>query len=490
MSRFYVACDLGKEIGRIFIGTLHKDNLVISEVRSFPNTPVQEKDALCWNIPQLYQEVLDGLRSVGAYDEPVNGISCTSWPGDYLLFDADGSLITPAFHHADQRTASGKKQILSHITPEALYEETGLQPSPTSTLFQLAAESSKRLKRAAHLLPIADGFNFLLSGVPRIEVSQASQTQLFNPVTNLWSDAMLQAVRVPAKLLPPIVNAGTELGPLRAEISKETRLEEAQVIASCSHEIAAAVAGFPLVEGEDWAFLRSGQTTLLGMQVPTPLIHQAGRDMAFNNEVIHQGAVCFHKYTLGLSILDECQRAWKETDREIDADLLSHLAGSATPFESLIDPSDPRFLTPGGMPQKIQAYCKETGQEVPRRPGPIFRCILESLALWYRKSLRELELITGCRFSKIYLIGNSGHPLLNHFIANAVQLPAVILGENIAAMGNIMVQALTLGHIKSPELARAVLRCSLKTETIIPYATAWDAAFERLFALTSSVTEE
>src|SRR5690349_3068395 len=155
MSRFYVACDLGKETGGVFIGTLHKDNLVVSEVRSFANTPVQEKDALCWNIPQLYQELLDALRSVGAYDEPIDAISCTSWAGDYLLFDTDGSLITPAFHYADPRSAAGKKQVLSKITAEALYDETGLQPDPANTLFQLAADS-KRLKRAGYLLPIAD----------------------------------------------------------------------------------------------------------------------------------------------------------------------------------------------------------------------------------------------------------------------------------------------------------------------------------------------
>jgi rhamnulokinase len=489
MSRFYVACDLGVESGRVYLGTLHKDKLVMSEVRAFPNTPVQEKDSLCWNIPQLYQDVLDALRSIGGYDEPVDSISCTSGPGDYLLFDTDGSLITPAFHHADPRTATGRKQVMSHTTFEAIYEQTGLQPAATNTLFQLAADS-KRLKRAGHLLSMADGFNFLLGGVPRIELSQASHTQLYNPVTNAWSQQLLDLVRLTPKLLPPVVSAGTELAPLRDDIVKETRLEDTRVVASCSHEIASTLAGLPLTEGEDWAFLRPGRSTLLGMQLGAPMINEAGRDMGFSNEIGYRGSFCVHKNTIGLSILEECQRSWKETDREIDADLLSHLAGSATPFESLIDPTDPRFQTPGEMPQKIQAFCKETGQTVPRKPGPIFRCILESLALWYRKSLRELELITGSRFSRLYLIGKSAHPLLNHFIANAVQVPSVVVGDEAAAVGSVVVQALTLGHIQSEELARAILRSSLKTEAIIPYATAWDAAYDRLFALTAPAEEE
>ena len=486
MSRFYVGCDLGVEVGRMFLGTLHKDNLVMSEVRCFPNTPVREKDTLCWNIPQLYQEVLDGLRSVGAYDEPVDSISCTSWPGVYLLFDADGSLMTPAFHHGDTRTAAGKKEVLSAMSFDAIYDETGLQPEPTSTLFQLAVEASKRLKRAAHLLPIADGFNFLLGGVPRIEVSQASHTQLHNPVTNTWSKPLLDLVRLSPKLLPPVVSAGTELGPLRTDLAKETRLEDARIVASCSHQIAASLAGLPLAEADDWAFIRPGRSTLLGTRLGGPVISSACRDTGFSHEIGHQGSVCLHKYTVGLSILDECQRAWKETDREVDADLLSHLAGSATPFESLIDPNDLRFLSPGDMPQKIQAFCKETGQAVPRKPGPIFRCILESLALWYRKSLLELEVITGSRFSRLYIIGKPPHPLLNNFIANAVKLPTLVVGDEAAAVGNIVIQSLALGHIQSVELAQAILRSCVKTDTIIPYATAWDSAYDRLFALTSA----
>jgi rhamnulokinase len=489
MSRFYVGCHLGLETGRIFLGTLHKDRLIMSEVRAFPNTPIREKDALCWNIPQIYQEVLDGLRSVGSYDEPIDSISCTSWPGDYLLFDSDGSLITPAFHHADARTASGKKAVLSEMDFNAIYDECGMQSAATSTLFQLAAEPSKRLKRAAHLLPVADGFNFLLGGLPRIELSQASHTQLHNPVTNAWSQPLLDLVRLAPRLLPEVVPAGTELGPLRSELAKETRLEDARIVASCSHEIAATLAGLPLTEAGDWAFLRPGKTTLLGTQLGAPAINPACRDMGFSHEMAYRGSVCLHKYTVGLSILDECQRSWKETDREIDADLLSHLAGSATPFESLIDPNDPRFLTPGDMPQKIQAFCKETGQAVPRKPGPIFRCILESLALWYRKSLLELELITGSRLSRLYIIGKSTHPLLNHFIANAVKLPSTIVSDEAPAVGNIVVQSLALGHIQSLELAQAILRSSLKTETIIPYATAWDSAYDRLFALSTSTAE-
>jgi rhamnulokinase len=483
MSRFYVACDLGTEIYRVVLGTLHKDKLTLSEVRRFSNVPVQEKDSLHWNIPQLYEDTLDALRSIGSYEEPVESISFTSWGGDYLLFASDGSLITPTYHHNDSRTEATRKNILSSISAETLYEETGLQRMPTSTLFQLAAESPKRLKRASHLLSVADGFNYLLSGVAKAEASSASTTQLYNPATNTWSERLVSGLHLPSSLLPQIVPAATKLGPLRPEIAKETRIEEAQIITTCSHELAAAMAGLPLSPGEDWAFLRPGKSTVLGTQLGAPLINQVTREMGFSNGIGYGGAVCFYRQAVGLSILDECQRYWQQLDRGVDAELLSHLAGSATPFESLIDPTDPRFSTPGDMPLKIQAFCKETDQTVPRRPGPIFRCILESLALMYRKSLQELELLTGGRFARLYILGKTDHPLLNHFTANAMRIPSVVAGEDSAAIGSITLQALNLGHIESPEKAHELIRTSFKNETIVPYANAWDAAYDRLMAL-------
>ena len=213
MSRFYVACDLGTETCRVVLGTLHKDKLTLSEIRRFPNVPVQEKEALHWNIPQLYDDTLDALRSVGNYEEPVESISFTSWGGDYLLFAPDGSLITPTFHHNDNRTEAARKNILSSISAEALYDETGVQRLPTSTLFQLGEEFPKRLKRAGHLLPVADGFNYLLSGVAKAERSSASTTQLYNPATNTWSERLVTGLHLPSSLLPQIVPAATELGP-------------------------------------------------------------------------------------------------------------------------------------------------------------------------------------------------------------------------------------------------------------------------------------
>jgi len=488
-GNYYVACDLGAETGRVMLGTLHNGKLTVSEVHRFPNTPIREKDSLHWDIPRLYQEILAGLREISTYEEPIDSISCSSWASDYLLFEPDGSLVTPTYHYSDPRTEVGMKEVLSKVPWPTIYDETGVHKMPGNTLFQLGAEKHRRLKHS-RLLPVADGFNYLLAGgVPRAEMSLASATQLYNPVTRTWSDRLLKALRLPPELLPPIVPGGTKLGALRAEILKETRLEETQVIASCSHEAAAALAGLPVGHNENWVYLRAGAWAVMGTALIGPVISYEGREMNFTNEMGYGGAVHLCKHTVGRWILDDCKQFWKEKDRELDEDVLRHLATSTPPFESLINVDDPRFTTPGDMPLKIQAFCKETGQPVPRKPGPVIRCVLESLALHYRKTLREIEGLTGREFTRLYLLGGSTSNLLYHFIANALEIPVVMVPANATPTGNIIVQALALGHIESLQEAREIVRHSFKWETITPHAAVWKEAFERLEGLALAAAE-
>jgi rhamnulokinase len=485
MSKFYVCCHLGAENGCVTLGTLHRDRLTLGEVRRFENVPLEDKDSQ-WNIADLYQQTVGGLQEVGRYDEPIDSISCTSWADDYLLFDSCGSLITPAYRHDGVNFGDGRAQVLSKIDWESIYGETGVSQKPGNTLFQLGGENSRRLRKASHLLPVGDAFNFLFTGVPRIEMSQASAMQLYNPVSGCWSPRLLNALKLTPDLLPPVIPAGTELGVLNPQMVKDTGLRDARVVASCSHQLAAALAGLPVAEGEQWGFLNFGAFTTMGTQLVRPLINRASREMDFTNELGYAGSVRFSKRMVGTWLLDECRRHWKQHDRELDADVLMHLAACSEPFESLVNPCDPAFLGAGDMPSKIQEFCARTGQTVPRKPGPIFRCIMESLALQYRKTLQEIEQLTGRKLSRVHLLGNTSNSLLNHFTANALEIPLVTLNADTTAIGSVMVQAMTMGHVRSMEHAREITRNSFKTETINPHAKLWSAAYNRFAELGSS----
>jgi sugar (pentulose or hexulose) kinase len=208
--------------------------------------------------------------------------------------------------------------------------------------------------------------------------------------------------------------------------------------------------------------------------------------MRYSNLIGYGGSVGFCKPWTGLRIIEECQRVWAKQDRALDNEVLLHLATSAPPFEALIDPEDPRFLAPDDMVQAILGFCRETGQELPRKPGPILRCVLESLALQYRKGLLELEYITNTSLSRLYVVGGKSNLLLNHFLANALQLPVIVVSENAAGVGNVALQALALGHIPSISHAHELVKSCLKFRAINPHATAWTEAFDRFLSLRSN----
>ena len=217
------------------------------------------------------------------------------------------------------------------------------------------------------------------------------------------------------------------------------------------------------------------------MELPEPIINDAARELNFTNEIGYGNSVRLLKNISGLWVVQECRRYWAEREQDLDYEVMTHLAGSAPPFESLINLADPRFLAPGDMPVKVQAYCKETGQTVPRKPGPILRCVFESLALLYRKTLREIEQVTGRKIERLYIVGGgTKNSLLNHFTANALQVPVVLGPAEATSIGNVLVQALALGHLNSLEDARKAVRDSFTSETIQPFAAAWNSAYERL----------
>jgi rhamnulokinase len=245
MTTYYLACDLGAESGRVMHGTLDRGRLTLQELHRFLNPPVQKGGALTWDVENLFRELIAGLRKAAEREDPISSLSCDAWGLDYMLFDKGGNVLAPTYNYRDARTEKIPKQVFNKVSWENIFDQTGVQYMPINTLFQLAAEPEKRLRKAHQLLLIGDGFNYLLSGVARADQSSASTTQLYNPRTETWADPLIAALNLPRAIFPPIIPCGSKLGPLRPDIVKQTRLQHEdidriEVIASCSHDTAAA----------------------------------------------------------------------------------------------------------------------------------------------------------------------------------------------------------------------------------------------------------
>jgi rhamnulokinase len=289
------------------------------------------------------------------------------------------------------------------------------------------------------------------------------------------------------KILQEIVEPGTVLGEIAEEIAGATGLRHVPVVATASHDTAAAVAAVP-AEGRNWAYISSGTWSLVGVEEEAPVISEGSLAANFTNEGGVGGTIRFLKNVSGLWLVQGCRRAWS-AEGPVTYDDLTRAAGEAPPFAALIDPDDPGFLNPPDMPEAIADYCRRTGQNPPASRGAVVRSLLESLALKYRQVIGQLGLVLGHPIERIHAIGGgSRNALLCQLTADATGLSVVAGPAEATAIGNILVQAMAMGRISSPAEIRAIIRDSFELRTYDPAgsAAAWDAAGARFTGIRPS----
>ena len=463
-SHHYVAFDLGAESCRVILGTLSGERLTIEEIHRFPNGAVNVFGALRWDMLRIFDELKQGLRKVAARGCRIEGLSTDSWGLDYVLLTGQEPFLAAPYCYRDSRTDGRVEKALQIVPANVIYSETGTQFLQVNALYQLLDDLERRpkiLDLADQLLGVGDFFNYLFSGVACAEESLASTTQLYNPTERKWSEKLITTFHLPARIFPKLVSPGTKLGPLLPSLISDVGLHaEPQVVASCSHDTAAAVAAVP-AEGRDWCFNSSGTWSLVGIEADEPIIGTNSREHNFTNEVGYGKTIRFLKNVMGLWIVQECRRQWAREGKEYTYDQLTKMAKEARPLRSLIDPQDARFLKPNDMPNKVAAYCRERNQTTPKSPGETIRCALESLALSYSDVLQEIYDVTGRRAECLHIVGGgSRNELLNQFSANATHMPVLAGPSEATAIGNILVQAIALNHLASINDARRIVRNS------------------------------
>ncbi|MGH9658592.1 MAG: rhamnulokinase, partial [Bryobacteraceae bacterium] len=248
----YLAFDLGAESGRAILGTLDGARLAVEEIHRFPNTPVRVRSSLYWDALRLFHEIGEGLRL--ALRERLDGIGVDTWGVDFALLDANGALLDNPRHYRDLRTRGMMDAVFSRVPRHEVFEQTGIQFMPFNSLYQLfALRGSAALDSARTLLFMPDLFHYWLTGARASELTIASTSQFYNPRARRWATELLDALDLPASILPGIVPPGTPLGALDGAA--------VPVFATACHDTASAVAAVP-ASGADWCYISSGTWSL------------------------------------------------------------------------------------------------------------------------------------------------------------------------------------------------------------------------------------
>jgi len=462
----FLAVDLGATSGRVAIGRVNSDSISLDVVHRFLHEVLPQEDgSLLWDWDLILTEVLSGLREAVKQSDPIS-LAVDSWAVDYGFISPTHQYLPPVHAYRDPRNEIAYHELTKRIGKERIYSTTGIQFLPFNTIYQLyAARELPEYKKAAKFLMLPDLINFLFTQRISTEVTNASSTQALNTRTREWDRELINLAGVREDLFSELHEPGTLIGVVRGFDD----LDGINVVATASHDTAAAIAGVPFGNRLTEAYISSGTWSLVGVELDAPVLTPEAFAANVTNELGADGTVRALKNVTGMWLLEECRRSWHTEGRDYEMPELLKLASDAEAFTTLIDPNDPLFAPPGGMPERIQIYCAERGLTPPKTDGEYAICILNSLAHAYKKTLDEIAVVTGRTIEVIHILGGgSQNDLLNQLTADICGITVKTGPVEATLFGNIAVQAISAGVVANLTEARALIEKSFTSKVFQP----------------------
>lgn len=475
-----LALDLGSSSVRAVLGTLRDGVVTTEEIFRLGHEVTTQQDHLVWDFERIMQGV---RRSLEIAEERLGhapeSVGVDTWGVDYGLLAPSGSLLRVPRAYRDARMSRVSAGLEQRLGREAAWEATGVQPQEINTSYQLFADLGEepRLREQVGLvLLLPDLVAYLLGAAPAVGRAIASTTGLATPGASAWSGTVLDALEVPRTWLPGLVDDGTVAGRTPGGTA---------IVRPAGHDTACAVHALGLAPRDVRLFISSGSWSLIGATVPEPVMSAAARDNGLTNEVRTDGGIRLLRNLTGFWLLQECQRAWEEPD----TGRLMEEASCAPSLGVVVNPDDPAFVRPGGMPARLATWCEEQYGVRPEGRGQTVRLIIESLACAHAAYAEQLERVVGDALdpdSPIHLMGGGArNDMLAAMTASACGRPVVVGPVEASALGNILAQLEATGAISSIERGD-VVRASTDQRVVEPGSLApFDSMRERLLAVTA-----
>jgi rhamnulokinase len=486
--RTVAAVDLGAESGRVAAVGFDGEQLELDIVHRFEHGPRVSDGVLRWDLDTLWGGVRAGLAALDGGRVRVASVGVDTWGVDYALRRPDGELVDEPTCYRDPRQLSGMSAAVAQVGEAELYRAAGVQLIPINTIFGLVSDVRDRPDRvaaASGLLMMPDLFHYLMSGAVTSEYTIASTTGALDNRTGQWAWGLLEQLGVPARLLPEVVPPGTELGALRGGYAGALR--DCGVIVPAAHDTASAVVAAPLRSAGS-IVISSGTWSLVGMETDRAWVTDDARRANLTNEGGYGATIRLLRNVMGLWLLQECRKQWAREGHRLGYPEIAELAGAQPGLVSLVNPDATVFLAPGDMPRRIRDYCARTAQPVPESIGAIARCVIDSLAVSYRRVVDAVAAVTGIAPPAVHIVGGgSGHTLLSQLTADATGLGVYCGPVEATALGNAAAQLAALGELGGLTDIRAVVAASTAPVEYSPRGRQdWAAASALLATLVST----
>ncbi len=456
MERYYLAIDIGASSGRHMLASMKDGKMQLEEVYRFPNGMDDKNGTLCWNVERLFTEIKNGLKKCKEIGKLPVSMAIDTWGVDYVLLDKDDRILGDTVGYRDSRTEGMDEKVYEVIPQDELYARTGIQKQIFNTVYQLMAVKESHpeyLEQAESILMIPDYFHFLLTGVKKNEYTNATTGQLVSPKTNDWDYEMIDMLGYNSKMFRPVSMPGTVVGEFTEEVQKEVGFN-CTVVLPATHDTGSAVLAVP-TNDDDAVYISSGTWSLMGIERKEADCSMESMKANFTNEGGYDHRFRYLKNIMGLWMI---QSVKKEFTEDLSFAQICEMASKET-ISSIVDCNDDCFLAPKSMIKAVQDFCRRTGQQVPETVGEISSVIYNSLAKCYGDTVKEIEEITGKKYSTIYVVGggsNAGY--LNELTAKYTGKKVSAGPSEATAIGNVIVQMLHDGVFKDLPEARTCVR--------------------------------
>lgn len=452
MEKYYLAVDIGASSGRHMLASMKDGNMQLEEVYRFANGMDNKDGTLCWDVERLFREIKNGLKKCKEIGKIPVSMAIDTWGVDYVLLDKDDQVLGDTVGYRDSRTNGMDEKVYEKISPKALYARTGIQKQIFNTIYQLMAVKETHpeyLEQAESMLMIPDYFHFLLTGVKKMEYTNATTGQLIDPKTNDWDYELIEMLGYNRKMFQPVSMPGTVVGNFTKEIQEEVGFD-CKVVLPATHDTGSAVLAVP-TNDDNAIYISSGTWSLMGIERKEADCSEESMKANFTNEGGYDHRFRYLKNIMGLWMI---QSVKKEFEEDLSFAEICDRASKET-ITSIVDCNDDCFLAPESMIQAVQDFCKKTGQPVPKTVGEIAAVIYNSLGKCYGDTVKEIEAITGNTYDTIYVVGggaNAGY--LNELTAKYTQKKVSAGPTEATAIGNMIVQMLHDGVFASLPEAR------------------------------------
>jgi rhamnulokinase len=457
----FLAVDLGATSVRVAIGRIRNGRIDLEIAHRFTHeVTISDDGSILWNWQLIVDEVLKGLKIALRVSQPIS-LAIDGWAVDYGFISPEGAVLSPIYAYRDPRTKITFAELTHRIGKERIYSSTGIQFLPFNTIYQLnAAVGSAQYESAQSFLLLPDLLNYILTGVQSTEVTNASTTQLLGSSTRTWDTELIELAGLRSELFTELHEAGAVIG----TVFGHGELDNIKVVATASHDTAAAIAGIPFKYRKSEGYISSGTWSLVGIESEVSYISKSSQDANLTNELGVYNTVRLLKNVTGMWLLEECRRTWKSEGHDYSMSELLFLAQENLNFPTLIDPNDSCFTLPGLMPNRIITYCTERSLRPPESPGEFTVVILKSLAAAYRDTVRHIESITGHTLDTLHILGGGSQiSLLNQLTANTCGVKVKTGPVEATLFGNIAVQAISAEIISDISAARAMIANSFES---------------------------